>query len=203
MREVPSCQPVLIPILTNTFICICFGLFRIARWGLQSQQASLLFAFRTIVQYGILYISRIQLNPVRSREGVHKHLNLTSSCCPWPSSYCWLWRQSTLSSTCFLPSAWSSQRVSAAGPATLAQTVPGLDDGESSEGCLLLPGLSLSYPADALACDVSLLFLLAIVGYVHYFCGKSTVTWNKTGITLHLNGAEDAKYDPVVGWKHI
>lgn len=73
--------------------------------------------------------------------------------------------------------------MSAAGSATLARTSPALDDGESSEGYLLLPGLSLSYPADALACDVSVLFLLAVVGSVHYFCGRSTDTWNKTCIT--------------------
>lgn len=51
-----------------------------------------------------------------------------------------------------------------------------LDDAESSEGFLLLAGLSLSYPADALASDVSVLLLLAVAGSVHYVCGERTVT---------------------------
>lgn len=45
---------------------------------------------------------------------------------------------------------------------------------------MLLSGLFLSYPADALACDVFLLFLLAVVGSIQYFCGERTDTWKKT-----------------------
>ncbi|TNN00236.1 hypothetical protein fugu_011482 [Takifugu bimaculatus] len=38
-------------------------------------------------------------------------------------------------------------------------------------GLIITKSLSLSYPADALASDVSVLFLLAVVGSVQYFCG--------------------------------
>lgn len=45
---------------------------------------------------------------------------------------------------------------------------------QSTECCLLLPGLFLSYPADALLCDVGLLFLLAVLGLFHYLFGEGS-----------------------------
>jgi len=42
--------------------------------------------------------------------------------------------------------------------------------------CLLLSGLVLSYPVDALACDVGLLFLLAALEFLHFFFGEKTQT---------------------------
>ncbi|XP_038562407.1 transmembrane protein 80-like [Micropterus salmoides] len=38
-------------------------------------------------------------------------------------------------------------------------------------GLIIRKSLVLSYPVDALVCDVSLLFLLAALEFLHFFCG--------------------------------
>ncbi|XP_028286260.1 transmembrane protein 80-like [Parambassis ranga] len=59
-------------------------------------------------------------------------------------------------------------------------------------GLIIRKSLELSYPADALVCDVCLLFLLAALEFLHFFCGvKGNLTENEGYIigNLILTGA--------------
>ncbi|XP_041795706.1 transmembrane protein 80-like [Chelmon rostratus] len=54
-------------------------------------------------------------------------------------------------------------------------------------GLIIRKSLVLSYPADALVCDVSLLFLLAALDVLHFFCGvKGNLTESQGHILANL-----------------
>ncbi|XP_074488840.1 LOW QUALITY PROTEIN: transmembrane protein 80-like [Sebastes fasciatus] len=54
-------------------------------------------------------------------------------------------------------------------------------------GLIIRKSLVLSYPADALICDVSLLFLLAALQFLHLFCGvKGDLTESEGYILANL-----------------
>ncbi|XP_037539622.1 transmembrane protein 80-like [Nematolebias whitei] len=54
-------------------------------------------------------------------------------------------------------------------------------------GLIVRKSLTLSYPADALTCDVALLFLLAALHLLHFFCGvKGNLTESESYILGNL-----------------
>ncbi|XP_041852491.1 transmembrane protein 80-like [Melanotaenia boesemani] len=54
-------------------------------------------------------------------------------------------------------------------------------------GLIIKKSLVLSYPADALVCDVALLFLLAALEFLHLYCGmKGNLTESEGYIVGHL-----------------
>ncbi|XP_044050464.1 transmembrane protein 80-like isoform X2 [Siniperca chuatsi] len=54
-------------------------------------------------------------------------------------------------------------------------------------GLIIRKSLVLSYPVDAVVCDVSLLFLLAALEFLHFFCGvKGNLTESEGYILANL-----------------